>query len=85
MRDAGHGLSDEGRRLRDIARLVIEKPSRIMRLPLMDHLSVALILDRREFLPDGDFTMLQAVNHLGPGRIKIAVAVERALMLDAQE
>lgn len=75
-------LSDDGRRLRDIAKSVIELPRRIRTLALLDQLSVALILDRREFLPDGEFTVLQAVNHLGEERVKVAIAVERALMLD---
>ena len=76
------GLSDEGRRLRNVARSVIELPPRIRTLPLLDQLSVALILDRREFLPDGELTVLQAVDHLGEERVKVAIAVERALMLD---
>lgn len=59
------GLSDEGRRLRDIARSVIELPGRIRTLALLDQLSVALILDRREFLPDCEFTVLQAKYRLG--------------------
>ncbi len=36
----------------------------------------------REFLPDGEFTVLQAVDHLGEERVKVAIAVERALILD---
>ena len=75
-------LSDEGRRLWDIAKSVVELPRRIRTLALLDQLSVALILDRREFLPDGEFTMLQAVDHLGEERVKVAIAVERNLMLD---
>ena len=83
---AKHGgyedLGDEGRRLWDIAKSVIELPRRIRTLPLLDQLAVALILDRREFLPDGEFTVLQAVHHLGEERVKAAIVVERALMLD---
>lgn len=86
MREERHGdrrgLSDERRRLRDIARSVIELPRRIRTLALLDQLSIALILDRREFLPDGEFTMLQAVDRLGEDRIRVAIAVERSLMLD---
>ena len=59
------GLSDEGRRLRNVARSVIERPRRIRTLALLDQLAVALILDRREFLPDCEFTMLQAKYRLG--------------------
>lgn len=76
-------LSDEGRRLRDAAKSVIEQPRRIRKLALLDQLAVALILDRREFLPDGEFTMLQAVNYLGEERVKVAIAVEKALMLES--
>ena len=89
MMTARHGgyedLSDEGRRLWDIAKSVIELPRRIRTLALLDQLAVALILDRREFLPDGEFTVLQAVNHLGEERLKAAIAVERALMLDSAD
>ena len=59
------GLSDEGRRLRNVARSVIERPRRIRTLALLDQLAVALILDRREFLPGCEFTMLQAKYRLG--------------------
>lgn len=59
------GLSDEGRRLRNVARSVIERPRRIRTLALLDQLAVALILDRREFLPDCEFTMIQAKYRLG--------------------
>lgn len=59
------GLSDEGRRLRNVARSVIERPRRIRTLALLDQLAVALILDRREFLPDCEFTMIQAKYCLG--------------------
>lgn len=76
-------LSDEARRLRDVAKSVVEQPRRIRKLELLDQLAVALILDRREFLPDGEFTMLQAVNYLGEERVKVAIAVERALMLES--
>lgn len=81
-RDDRQGLSDEGRRLFEIAKSVIELPRRIRELELLDHLAVALILDRREFLPDGEFTTLQAVERLGWERLKVAIAVERALMFD---
>ena len=82
-REGGSTLSDDARRLWEIARSVIEHPPRIRKLELLDHLAVALILDRREFLPDGEFTILQAVNFLGPQRVKVAIAVERALMFDS--
>ena len=59
------GMSDEGRRLRDIAKSAIELPRRIRTLALLDQLAVALVLDRREFLPDCEFTMLQAKYRLG--------------------
>ena len=77
------GLSDDGRRLWDIAKWVIEHPSRIRKLKQIEQLAVALILDRREFLPDGEFTILQAVCTLGPQRMKDAIAVERAMMLQS--
>lgn len=82
-RDLRSNLSDEARRLRDIARSVIEKPRRIRSLQLLDQLAVALILDRREFLPNGEFTMLQAVEYLGEERVKTAIAVEKALVIDS--
>lgn len=59
------GLSDEGRRLRNVARSVIERPRRIRTLALLDQLAVALILDRRGFVPDCEFTMIQAKYCLG--------------------
>lgn len=73
--------SEEGLRLQALARSVIEAPSRIRKLAQRDQVAIALILDRREFLPDGEFTMLQAVHHLGEQQVRIAIAVERALML----
>ena len=82
-RDERGNRSDEARRLYDVSRWVIEKPRRIRELQLLDRLAVALILDRREFLPDGEFTMLQAVEYLGEERVKTAIAVEKALLLDS--
>ena len=76
-------LNAEGRRLKEVAKAVIEQPRRIRQLPMLDQLALALILDRRDFLPDGEFTTLQAVDHLGEDRMKIAIAVERALMIDS--
>lgn len=78
-------LSEEGRRLLHIARWVVEQPPRIRKLDLLDQLTIALILDRREFLPDGEFTMLQAVDRLGDDRIRAAIAVERVLMLEGRD
>lgn len=79
------GLSDAARRLRAIARTVVEQPRRIRELELLDQLAVALILDRREFLPGGEFTMLQAVDYLGEERVRLAIAVEKILMRESFE
>jgi len=74
-------MNNEASRLRDVAEQVIEHPTKIRELDLLDRLAVALILDRRAFLPDGEFTILQAVDCLGPERVAIAIAVEKALLL----
>lgn len=79
------GMSDEVRRLRDVAKSVVEHAPRIRKLALPDQVAIALILDRREFLPDGEFTMLQAVEYLGEERVRIAIAVEKTLMLDFED
>lgn len=79
--DDHQNLCEEGVRLRALAKSVIDRPRNIRILERQDQLLVALILDRREFLPDGEFTTLQAVERLGWERIKIAVAVERAMIL----
>lgn len=84
-RGESDGLDAEGRRLLDMARSVAERPCRIRDLDLLDQLAVALILDRREFLPDGEFTTLQSVHRLGAERVGVAVAVERALMLHFED
>ncbi len=78
-------MSGEVRRLKILAKAVIERPRQIRQLALSDQLAVALILDRREFLPDGEFTMLQAVAYLGAERVKAAIAVERSLMCDIDD
>lgn len=77
--------ASEEDRLRNVARAVIEQPRRIRQLALADQIAVALILDRREFLPDGEFTILQAVEWLGEERVRTAVAVEKALMRDGDD
>uniref|UniRef100_UPI0013D3E305 hypothetical protein n=1 Tax=Klebsiella aerogenes TaxID=548 RepID=UPI0013D3E305 len=60
-----HELSNAGQRLRKLALSVVEHPPRLRQLKLADQVAVALILDRREFLPEGEFTMLQAVEYMG--------------------
>ena len=48
-------LSDEGLRLRDLVKSVADDTRRIRKLALLDKLAVALILDCRQLLPDGEF------------------------------
>jgi hypothetical protein len=75
-------------RLRRMTRAVVECPSPMRRLMLMsvpDRLAVALILDRRDLFVDGDFTILQAIEYLGPERLQIALEAQTADMMSMED
>ncbi len=78
-------MPERCRKLARWAKTVVDSPSRIRMLPLQEHLAVALILNRAELFPDGEFTILQAVNALDADWLAAATAVERAFMLDIEE
>lgn len=71
-------MSDRCQRLVRMAASVVESTERIKLLPLKEQLAVALILNRPQLFPDGDFTILQAVAFLGEEWVKLAIEAEKA-------
>lgn len=81
-------LTDAERRLNRLADKVVECPypvRRIGMLSLEERLAVALILDRRDLFVDGDFTILQAIEFLGPEWVRMATAVQRVGMHEMED
>lgn len=81
----GQGLQERCRRLLRLVERVTDRPQRIEMLPLEERLAVALVLNRPEFFPDGDFTILQAVAHLNGEWLAAATAAEKALAARMEE
>lgn len=77
--------SERHQKLARWAKVVSERPSRIYMLPLQEHIAIALILNRAELLPHGEFTILQAINTLEAEWLAAATQVERSLMLDIED
>ena len=75
-------MSELCTRLEGLVQSVVEDTERIKTLPLKERLAVALILDRPSFLPEGEFTILQAVAFLGEDWIKAAIEAEKAPIVD---
>ncbi|MBX9682334.1 MAG: hypothetical protein K2X41_00965 [Hyphomicrobium sp.] len=71
-------MSDRRQRLVRMAASVVEASERIKLLPLKERLAVALILNRPQLFPEGDFTILQAVAFLGEEWVKLAIEAEKA-------
>jgi hypothetical protein len=44
-----------------------------------EQIAVALVLDRKDLLPHGGYTILEAVNRLGPEWTRAALDVQRSL------
>lgn len=78
-------MSERSQKLIRLARSVSERPSRIRMLPVEEHLAVALILNRKELLRDGEYTILQAVMALDTEWLAAAAEVERYLMLNPED
>jgi hypothetical protein len=43
-----------------------------------EQIAVALVLDRQDLLPHGGYTMLEAVERIGPEWLRAALQVQRA-------
>ncbi len=72
-------------RLKRLVRSVAEDPRHIRKLILADRLMVALILNKPELFPDGEFAILQAVEHLGDELVRTAIKVEKASARDMDD
>ena len=75
-------MSDRCKRLVRMAEAVVEDTERIRLLPLKERLAVALILNRPQLFPGGEFTILQAVAFLGEDWLKAAIEAEKAPIVD---
>lgn len=65
---------------RRIAALVAEVEKNQKRIRLLstgEQIAVALVLDRTELFPHGGYTMLEAVERLGPDWTRAALLVQR--------
>jgi len=56
----------------------VEKDQKRLRVfSTAEQIAVALVLDRSEFFPHGGYTMLEAVERLGPDWTRAALRVQR--------
>jgi hypothetical protein len=65
------------RRIAALAAEVEKNQKRIRVLSTGEQIAVALVLDRRELFPHGGYTMLEAVERLGPAWTRAALWVQR--------
>ena len=78
-------MDEASERLQRLVRSVAENPRHIRALIRADRLMVALILNKPELFPDGEFTILQAVEHLGDELVRTAIEVEKATARDMED
>jgi hypothetical protein len=65
------------RRIAAMVALVEEDQKRIRVFSTGEQIAIALVLDRTELLPHGSYTMLEAVERLGPDWTRAALSVQR--------
>lgn len=65
-------------RLRGMCRAVDKDPSMIGVFSTGEQIAVALVLDKKELLPDQYPDMLGAVDRLGPAWLAVCIEVQRA-------
>ena len=71
-------LQDTTERIESMVRAVEADPEHIGVLSTGEKIAVALVLDRVDLFPRGNYTILEAVDRLGPDWLRAAIAAQKA-------